>query len=260
MPNPVINRRLLSGGSAGGGGNGSSLPQRPNLILQLESLIYDGTANGTAIGSWTDQSPAGNTFASILTGAPNNPTVSGSVLCNGHKTLRFDGTMGIGNANSIWANATQGVEMMIIFVRDFDPASGTLADQGEIAEFTSNNGSVQPFTDGNFYEGFGRTDRPSLGNPATSVAGAFVCYNVTSRADGTLYSAWVNSENFFTAGSGYTFRNVGAPQTLGVFFNGSVNGFSKCNIAAAYGWQVSLTTAERLQARQYMSRVWGIVF
>lgn len=258
MPNPIINRRLVALRMAAIAP--ATLPQLANLVLKLESSDFDAIANGTTIVNWVDKSGKGNTFGNILAGPPVNPVVSGTVLCNGHKTARFDGTMGIGCTSAIFNSAVQGVEMMVVFVADFDPSSGTLADQGEVVNFIPTTGSLQPFSDGNFYEAFGRTDRPNIGNPVTSTAAGFCCYNVTSKADGTLYSAWLNSENFFSVNAGYTFKNSSAPQTLGVYFNGVTNGFKKCNIAAAYGWQVSLSSIERTQARNYINQTWGITF
>lgn len=237
------------------------LPQLANLILQLESTDFDGTANGTSIASWNDKSGHGQNFnltGVALLGNPTAPTVDGGVLANGHKTVRFAGANAIGAAAFSFAGVN-GVEMMVVYRNDADP--GVNGRMFELMRPNNATEELQPFSDGNFYECFGRTDRPSLGNPATSSAGAFCCYDVSSRSDNSSYDAWLNSEHFFTSAV-YTFsNNQGANQTtLGCAWTGAANNFGLGNIAAVYAWNVSLSAAERTQARAYITALWGVAF
>lgn len=240
------------------------LPQQANMVLWLESTDFDAVANGTALTGWLDKSPAVNNLdhtGVLLSGNPAQPTVDGATLCKGHKTVRFDGTMGIGTPNTIVPGGGTGAEMMIVFVNDADPPTNIPANaNGAFFQLCSISGALQPFTDSNFYESFCANARPSFGNPATTTAGAFCCYSVTIKSDNSDLRAWVNSENFFTAGA-YTFSVAArSPCTIGCWFTGVTNLFGKGNVAAAYVWKVPLSATERAQARAYITQQWGVVF
>lgn len=258
MPNPVIIRRLYGAAPV------FALPQLPNLILKLESVDFDKTPNATQITLWSDHSGVGNNFNLTgvgLLGNPTNPKVDGSSLCNGHHTVRFSGADGIGNSNSMSFASSPGVEMMCVFKDDSaTPGAGDYFFQ--LMRPGNGTQELQPFADGNFYECFGRTDRPSLGHPASTSITSFFCYDVVSKSDGSLYSAWANKENFFSVTSGYTYAHTqGATQTtIGCAYTGVTNVFATGNVAACYVWKTALSTAERAQARAYINNLWGISF
>lgn len=241
--------------------NGSvSLPQLANLTLKLESSDFDSASNGSTVSSWSDGSGAGHNFnltGISLLGNPAAPTVDGTILCNGHKTVRFNNNSIIG-ASAFSFGSGNGVEMIAVYQFD-TPVVGN----GAMLELMRPNNATltaEPFTDNNFYECFGRTDRPNIGHP-TSAPTVFFCYDVSSLADNSSYKVWANNDNFFSSGT-YTFTaNQGGTQTtVGGGYTGVLNLYAAGNLAAVYAWTVALSSTERTQARAYITSVWGITF
>lgn len=233
-----------------------TLPQLGSLILELESLDFDGTANGTQLTSWTDHSVGNHTFnlvGAALNANPAQPTVDGATLLNGHKTIRFDGTMGIGIANFVYGNT--GQDLIIVYKPDEPiPAGDVLEGLMRIDQATNN---AQPFTDNHFYCGFGRTDRPNIGQPVTALT-SFVAFEQSSKSDNSSWDAYINTEHFFNSAV-YTYNNINHANqtTLGVGYTGVINQFLTGNIAAVYCWNTVLSAADQLQARAYIKQTWG---
>lgn len=238
-------------------GNLITLPQLGSLLVKLESLDFDGTAGGTVVGLWTNHGTGQNfnlTGAS-LDGNPAAPTVDAVNTLNGHNTIRFNNNNIIGTA-SFNFNGINGVEMMCVYKTD-EPVVGD-GNFFELMRISQALNTATPFTDGNFYESFGRTDRPNLGAPIHTLLTNFICYDISSLSNNTAYNAWTNTENFFTSGV-YTFSNIQSANqtTIGGGYTGVVNLFASGNVAAVYAWNVSLSAAERLQARAYVKQTWG---
>lgn len=237
------------------------------LIHWIESTDFDGQGNGSAISSWKDKTPYGNNWTNL------GCTVDTSTTANGHATVRFDGSsFAMTQPPFLPAAATAftGMEVFCCYKRDADPP---VAGVTQGAAFMFNHGQLtfpahQPWLDGHFYECFGRADRPDIGDPATSTATTFIVYNVSVAANGTSYNAWINTENFFTASSGYTFITAGFDiqgrsgytqvYTLGRSdFYGSTTYYLAGNIAGLYLYNRQLTTSERNQVRTYIKNVFG---
>lgn len=254
MPNPVINRRIQGTAPA-------VLPTR-GLLVYYESTDFDTVANGTAVNIWNDKNGGGvpREFQQGSSGV--SPVVDSTRQCNGHNTVRFSGNQSLAATGSLFIPATgiDGLDSVAIFKQDADPPAANgpvIGNWNQPIDF----GNEQPFSDGNFYEATGQNARPSIGNPVTSTAGAFVCYNVTANSAGTIYSAWLNLENFFTSNS-FTFQSRGNESfyTIGYShrISNNTNFFLNGNIAAVYLWQTQLTNNERGQMRQYMKNLWGV--
>lgn len=238
----------------------TTLPQLALLFLKLESSQFDGQTNGSNITTWNDGSGNGHNFnltGAALNGNPGVPTVDAVTTLNGHNTVRFNNNSIIG-INGFNFAASPGVEMICVYKTD-EPVvgNGVFFDLMRISNAVN---TATPFTDNNFYESFGRTDRPNIGQPVTSMAN-FVCYDVSSKSDNSAYNAWINTENFFTSGA-YTFSNLqqASFSTLGGGFTGVTNLFGSGNIAAVYAWNTALSASDRLLARAYVKQTWGSGF
>jgi len=258
MPSPIINRRLNS--------VPVSIPVLGDVLLINESTDFDGSANGAAIATWFDKSGYGHHWTSTAC------TVDKTRTANGHATVRFDGaTTFMQQPFFFAAGGYTGLEMMVVAKKDVNPPAG--GNEGALVEFNHpvNFPSHHPYTDGTFYCGFARTDRPALAIPTTNISTAFRILNLSANSSNTLYNAWLDSENFFTAAGGYTFQQQGLEISQGATTGGPnyslgrgwrydlANTFLTVlgNIAAVYCWKKQLSTAERAAMRTYINGLFG---
>ena len=236
-----------------------------NLIMAIESSDFDALANGTALDNWNDISGNNRNWAWWL----GKPTVDGTRTTGGHKTVRFAGAQAFTIDKFFATSGYTGMEQIVIAKRDNDvPSTGAVA-AGMITtmrETVNDYMSHHPWTDGNFYEGFGVPLRVNQGNPTTNLASAFFCYDVAVAGTNDLYDAWINSENFCHLTGGYVFGSLGNEGTarpyyaIGNAWTPSPGYYFVGNIAAIYIYSKRLSTEERAQIRRYITAKWGITF
>ncbi len=236
---------------------GTNIPPAPptfitsGLIHYIESDVFDGSSGGTSVTAWNDLTANGNNWASVGTA----PTVNSTNTANGHKTVRFEPSKFMRVAK-FFQTGYAGLEIMAVFKLDADPPN--VAGSSRVFEF--NKGTdipEQPYVDGNWYECFGRTTRPSIGDPTTNAAAAFFCYNISSKADGTAYDVWLNAENLLHLTSSYTYQYTGSEGSYYYLGDGVSSLSIKGSIAAIYIWNRRLDTGERTTMRTYINGKWG---
>ncbi len=221
------------------------------LIHGLESDTFDTITNNAPVTFWGDMSGVGG--ANNWTAPGTAPTVDGIITAGGHKTVKFGSAAAILRASKFLTNGYSGLEIMAVFKLSADPPAGS----SRMFVFNySTDPSEQPYSDGNFYERFGRTTRPSSGNPTTNAASAFVCYDIASKADGTAYDLWLNADNFSHLTTGYTYQYTSS-ETYYFLGDGYANSFANGNLAAIYIWDHYLSDPDRTQMRTYINGKWG---
>lgn len=245
--------------------NDTNMMPVSGLLMKVESRDFDTRSNSSSIINWFDLTTNDHDWV-IGTVAP---TVSSSSVHGGRASVRFDSTMNFQQPFFFDASGYSGLEVYAVYKKDNDPSiSGQeTTDAGSVFIFNHpiNFPHHQPWSDGNFYEGFARTDRPSIGNPTTSVSTAFIRYNIRVKADGTLYDAFINAENFGHFTSGYTFQQQGLETSndslyrlgMGVQYGGS-NYFFRGNIAAIYVYNRVLSGPEKTQVEAHINEVFGV--
>jgi hypothetical protein len=258
------------------------MPITSGLILACESSDFDASSGGANITSWSDYSGNSHNWINGQTGTlvkpstggttyPSTvpPTVDQTIKANGHATIRFAGAgspMYLQQAQFITlASGFTGLEVMIVMRQDADPTAGNdIADPMEFNHPLTDFPHHAPYSDGNIYEGFGRTDRPNCGNPTTSMSSAFRVYNVASSSANNAYDIWVNTENLLHQTGSYTYQQRGNEQSndqlyflgLGEWYTQGAFLF-KGNIAAVYLWNVRLSSGDRTTALNYIDTKFG---
>ncbi len=224
-------------------------PVSSGLLHYIESDDFDGVSNGTSVTAWNDKS--GNSHNWSSPGVPR-PTVDGSITAGGHKTVAFGAAARL-SITKWFSTGYSGLEVMAVFKLSADPPAGS----SRMFVFNySTDPSEQPYSDGNFYEHFGRTTRPSSGNPTTNAASAFVCYDIASKADGTAYDLWLNADNFSHLTTGYTYQYTSSESSY-FLGDGYASSFGNGNLAAIYIWDHYLSTPDRTTMRTYINTKWG---
>ncbi len=237
-------------------------PVLSGLILRNESSDFDAVANSTPVTQWLDRSGGNHNWS-----ATNPPVVDRAITANGHATVKFiSGTPAVLQQSSYFGpTGFLGLEVMAVYRHAVDPPVGS--DVGPVFMFNRQDANVshQPFSDDHFYENFGETVRMDLGVSGVNTSASFICYNLSVKADGTLYDAYLNSVNFFHAVAGYTFNQQGANDVVAGYFLGASSAIPSGalftgNVAALYVWNRTLTTTERTAMRAYITRIYGVTF
>lgn len=261
----------------------ATFPVTSGLLLRNEGYDFDALSNGASITQWNDLSGNGHhwldtnnagtanfTKANGGTITTSKTTISQTLKANGHATVRFigpvNGACALQQTKFFGASGFTGLEAMIVYRIDADPPVG---NNDPASPFQFNHPLAQfpnhvPFTDGHIYEGFGRTDRPDMGDPTASFQTAFRLYNVASKADGSQYDIWVDTQNLVHVTSGYTYQQQGQEASndslyflgLGEWYTVGVYCLPG-NIAACYVWNRVLTAGERTSMRTYINSVYG---
>ena len=197
-------------------------------------------STGNPVSTWTDSS--GNNFSA--TEATNRPTVA---VQNGIRCLAFNGTQRLGLGN-VMSTATAG--FYIGLVRwSADPTAGTSTTSG--MPYTSQtSGNPVFWSDGNIYEQWGASSRPSFGNPTPNLTN-WTIYQVENngsangwvvRINGTVLSTQTASVSFSTS---HEFGGMS-----GWRFNG--------NIAEIITFNRSVTQTERESLEGYLAWQYGV--
>lgn len=247
-----------------------------DLILRNESLSFDASSPGSSITEWRDLSGFSHHWNLNVT----NITVDFTRMVGTHPSLRFDGATSYAQQPYFFdAAGYTGLTMMLVFKQDVDPPVA-FATEANVACFNHpiNFPHHHPFSDGNFYEGFARTDRPNMGNPAMSLSAAFRIYTVVANSAGTSYNCWLRgggvTENFFTSGA-FTFQQQGQEVTNPAVTNPGIGGhnyslgrgwrydvvqsyFLAGNIAAVFVWKQALSNADRTAMWGYLESTYSL--
>jgi hypothetical protein len=181
--------------ASGGGGGGGFTP------ASITGLKFWGDADqqtdgaDNPVATFTDRSGNSNDFTAA---GGQQPTLRHASI-NGKKTLEFNGTVNVlvDSASGLMNGATEGAYFVVGKLNADPPASGAALLGGFS---TSGSATEFPFTDGNVYEGFGRTTRPNCGNPTPSLASTFLVIVVSKTND---YRIYVNdtSTPFYSTGT-----------------------------------------------------------
>lgn len=259
---------------------GMMIPDLPSglensLVLRNEAFSFDGFTNGQAVTSWPDLSGAGHHWTIAANIFADTTRMAGT-----HPTVRFngDGFVTIPNLQQPFFLPAVGITAMTVmgvYKLDADPPA--LNQEGCLVTFNHpiNFPPHHPFNDGTWYECFGRNDRPSLGNPAMSVATAFRIYTCIADSAGPSYNAWFRgggvTENFFSSGAAFTFQTQGLEVTALPAQGGPNYSMGKGyryditfghpilgNIAALFLWTRALSAAERLSMWTYLETNYAV--
>lgn len=161
-----------------------------NILFWLEPDSFGST--------WADKSAAGNDW----TLAANPPSVTtGGAEWLSEDIVRF-GTNDCVTGPSL--TSLTGGEIFILYARDSDPA--TNSDDSGLWQFGTD--SIWPvlWTDGNWYEDFGRAARVSSGNPSLSMTSPRIIDMISVSGEWTLKVD--GSNHYTTATNTPAFRSV----------------------------------------------------
>jgi hypothetical protein len=277
----------------------SAIPQQQNLILILESLDFDSSVSGSGstIPTWYDKSGNNHNFTDVLGGmssGDHGPALDTIRTLNGHRTLRFSLQTSLTNTQLFIPTASiSGLEICCIFKQDQDPPIGYSSTafqftqvynhwngapyfnwNADPAEHPTRLGGIWGNPEQHWVETFGngwdsdlsQQDKLDIGTSSYNSATNFIIYNISSKADGTSYDAWIN-DNYFYHGSGSEYKYISRGRetmyTLGGgvrYGSGGSFSYMQGNIAAVYLWKTNLSDVERIQLRRYIANTWGLSF
>ncbi len=207
------------------------------------------TLDAGRVSAWIDQSGKGHSCAQGT--ASKRPTVD---LLGGFgvSAVHFDASVQILPLTTPIAGLTSA-HVFAVLRSATDPASGT---QNQLWEFGSTtNPTLNPYTDGTIYEGFGTTSRKTVGNPTPSLA-AVRCYEVFSGAD--EWTAKLDGSALYTTGT----NTVGwaAAQSIGSKDDGvSGRGFVGW-IARIIVYSQRVTGADLVKLKAMIALKYGVTF
>lgn len=181
-----------------------SLGSTLKLWLDAADAATITYSTGTYVSQWADKSGNAN-HATQPAGDTQRPDLLPNIV-NGLPGVYFqtDDALQITN----FASGFTAGEVFIVVKLNADPA-GSSHDSG-FWKFTSDTTPhVLPFTDGNFYDGWGSTARKSTGNPSASFTSPRL-YNVrsasgawSSHVDGTQHYTTATNTVGFGSGTHY---------------------------------------------------------
>jgi probable HAF family extracellular repeat protein len=163
---PVGNYSLTAVASDDGGLNATSavvsltvtMPAASSLKLWLKPDVGVSLSSNNTLSTWQDQSGNGNN--ATQTAANNQPSLLTNAL-NGFPVAHFDGNSRYLNLPNLMNRATQGEAFVVLRAAQDMPSVGR-----SLWRFgTSYYPEFYTWTDGNIYEDFGNTVRPSIGDP-----------------------------------------------------------------------------------------------
>jgi hypothetical protein len=161
--------------------------------LDTASLLSFVGANDGFVTTWYDQQGSNNATQSTLANQTRIVTSGSLELSNGFPTNYF----WTGQAKLLMgslAALTQG-EMFMVIESGADPGVAAIGQRSWKLGGSSQDPHY-PFSDGNIYEDFGSTSRPSFGNPLTPL-NQINLYGVYSRTNDR--KAFINGAQIFSS-------------------------------------------------------------
>jgi hypothetical protein len=201
------------------------------------------TLTGAKVSTWQDLS--GNS-RDLTQGTDANRPTMGAI--NGVPALYFDGDASV---HMDWAASWSGdIEIFIVLENEADPG---IAGKTGLWNFGSTGaGTLYGHTDGVIYDGFGRTARPSTGNPTAPLDEPHV-YNVIGAAG--EWTSRINGALHYTDSTSTQGWQVGG-HVLGET-DGAANWYEG-HIAEIIAYQGKLTDDQRHQVEAYLARRYAI--
>lgn len=221
----------------------------PNLYVWLDGAVGTfsddaGTAPSTESGVvalWEDQSGNGND--AFQTSNSKRPLLMGGQLV-------LDGSDDHIELADIFDGELTAGEFFIVFQIDTDPP-GAAAQTGAWRFGGVGLSSHHPFTDGNIYDGWGSTDRQTVGNSAADLT-LLHWYNVSTAAG--AWTARINgTQEFTTSESGVAWS---ATPRVGESFSDSYHMAGAINEIIIYSRV--LTSEERNDIGDYLTDKYSI--
>ncbi len=227
----------------GGGEAAWSPASLPDLFWWLDATDNATITYGTppSVATWADKAGPGPDASQVTAG--NRPVVAAAAI-NGLQAMQPDsGTAHYFNLPANCFDALTAGEIFCVVVRSDDVTAmslWTIGGSGQ-AEFYS-------FSDGNIYEDFGSSTRPSSGNPTADLSEPHI-YNVI--ATGSEFTINIDGVQHYTRASN-TVAWAAAPK---LFNNGG--GF------IGYCGEIVMTSAklsadDRTAVLDYLGAKWGI--
>jgi hypothetical protein len=229
-----------------------------NLVFWVEassnkSFTVEDPSDGTAISTWNDINPQLTLKNNAVAG--NSPTYTRSAI-NGIPALKFNGTSNYLTVSNLISNTT-GLTAFVVCKR--------IAVSADTGSFTLYNTAVSTIDYDNAailvpnYEGAFGSFLQSYRNAALSNSshpGNNIPYIFTTVFDGTNNIVYLNGVAGATAASTGTFNisniSIGSRYVNG--FSNFYNGY----IGEIIIFDRALSTSERQQIEQYLSKKWNI--
>jgi hypothetical protein len=225
-----------------------------SLTAWFDGDEFTGTADATAIATWTDQEGAND--ATQGTGA-SQPRVDATGL-NSMAVVDFDGTADHFVLPDFVSAYTSGAGFFVANL-DADPPVGALGVDGpplgDFGTSAASDSDLYPFKDdGTVYMGFGSTARKVTVNPATSLA-TWHIGNFNSAAN--AWSFFLNGTSEFSTGT----NTVGFSTAPKIGFSDTGGGgdrFLMGKVAEILIFNAVLSQSDREKVEGYLAHRWGI--
>lgn len=234
-------QNIIGGGIILDGFSPSSLT---GMQLWLDAGQIVGN-DGDLVATWSDASGNGRNFTAAGTA---RPTLKRGITPSGGSVVRFNGTANILTAASWNTGLTSGEGFIVVKIAVDPPVSA--ANTTIWAFGSSAAGNHMPFTNGDFFDDFGQTTRPTEGNPTPSFATAFRLYNASSALNSFFIR--VDTTQLYTNAT----NTVGwrAAPTLG----GEGTDFGTIDIAEIAVYSPVLSAGNRAALEQYFKTKYGL--
>lgn len=186
---------IIGASRARGGGGGGWTPESVTSASVVFWLEPDSISGST----WSDKSAAGNHWA--LPSGHEPSVITGGAEWLSADVVRFD----LGEtATGIDLSSLTAGEIFILYQRDSDPATGV--ENSGIWHFGT--AGIWPvfWTDGNWYEDFGRASRMTTGNPTLSMTSPRVIDMISVSGEWSILVD--GSTHYTTATNTPSFRSV----------------------------------------------------
>lgn len=222
----------------GGSGTLAAAYQVIEANTALVSDVY--VADGSKIGTWTDQSGHGNDYVSTGAGAGASYNATG---INGHPSFTFDTV-----AKNVTKSSYSGPSAAEVFIVQKCAATGVA--HGTVNMSTDVTTGFIPFSDGNIYDGTGSTVRKAAGPPGITITAGHL-YQVKSVA-----SSWSCSYNTNAAVFSTGTNTVGWPSTMVVGSNTAAAAMGEIGAVVIFGR--ALSTLEHNTVRNFLMAKFSI--